>query len=70
MEGESSILIVDDDESTCRSLSLILEKKGYETETADTGREAMDKVRRRFFNVALVDIGRNRSHGTFEGIAS
>ena len=56
MEGESSILIVDDDESTCRSLSLILEKKGYETETADTGREAMDKVRRRFFNVALVDI--------------
>ncbi len=53
---ECSIIIVDDDESMCRSLTLIFEKKGYETETAGTGREALEKASERFFNVALLDI--------------
>jgi len=56
MDKKESILIVDDDESTCRSLSLILNKKGYETGTARTGQEALKKVRERFFNLALLDI--------------
>ncbi len=56
MDEKKSILIVDDDESTRRSLSLILGKKGYETETAGTGQEALEKARERFFNVALLDI--------------
>ena len=56
MDEKKSILIVDDDESTCRSLSLILGKKGYETETTGTGRGALEKAKRRFFNVALLDI--------------
>ncbi len=56
MDVKESILIVDDDESTCRSLSLILNKKGYETGTARTGQEALKKVRERFFNLALLDI--------------
>ena len=50
------ILIVDDDEGTRRSLALILSKKGYETETAGTGREALDKAWERAFNLALLDI--------------
>ena len=56
MEQKESILIVDDDKGTCRSLKLIFEKKGYETEMASTGGEAIEKVRRRFFNLALLDI--------------
>ena len=56
MDKKESILIVDDDESTCKSLSLILNKKGYETGTARTGQEALKKVRERFFNLALLDI--------------
>lgn len=56
MDEKKSILIVDDDESTRRSLSLILGKKGYETETTGTGRGALEKAKRRFFNVALLDI--------------
>ena len=32
MGEKESILIVDDNGSTCRSLSLILDKKGYETQ--------------------------------------
>jgi len=56
MDRKESILIVDDDESTCKGLSLILGKKGYETETAGTGREAIEKARAKFFNVALLDV--------------
>jgi PAS domain S-box-containing protein len=56
MDEKESVLIVDDDENACRSLRLIFEKKGYETETAGTGREAIEKARRRFFNLALLDI--------------
>ena len=55
-DDKESILIVDDDESILRSLALILEKKGYETETAVTGREAIEKVHERFFNLAFLDI--------------
>lgn len=56
MEEKQSILIVDDDESTCRTLTLIFRKKGYKTETAGTGKEAIDKAQGRFFNLALLDI--------------
>jgi PAS domain S-box-containing protein len=56
MDDEANILIVDDDESTCRMLSLIFRKKGYATETAGTGREALEKVQGRSFNVALLDV--------------
>ena len=50
------ILIVDDDESTLRSLGLIFKKQGYQVETAETGRGALDKARQAFFHVALLDI--------------
>jgi PAS domain S-box-containing protein len=56
VDEKESILIVDDDESTCKSLALILQMWGYETETAGTGREAIEKAQGRFFNVALLDI--------------
>jgi two-component system NtrC family sensor kinase len=56
MQEKQSILIVDDDESARRSLGLIFEKMGYETETAGTAKEAIDKARVRFFNTALLDI--------------
>ncbi len=56
MNRKESILIVDDDESSHRSLTLIFGRKGYETETAGTGREAIKKAQRRFFNLALLDI--------------
>jgi PAS domain S-box-containing protein len=50
------ILIVDDDESTRRSLSLIFGKKGYEAETAATGQEAIEKAQGSFFHLALLDV--------------
>ena len=56
IDNKDSILIIDDDESTRKSLSLIFDKKGYGAETARTGQEAINKARERFFNLALLDI--------------
>ncbi|MFQ6079729.1 MAG: diguanylate cyclase, partial [Thermodesulfobacteriota bacterium] len=56
MEKKARILIVDDDARTRRILSLILDEKGYETETAGTGCEAIEKAQATFFNLALLDI--------------
>ena len=56
MEMKKSILIVDDNENICETLKLILIKKGYETEVAKTGKEAIKKIKKRSFNIALIDI--------------
>ena len=56
MDEKDSILIVDDDDGMRRSLALVLTKKGYEVETAETGREALGKAQGRFFNAVLLDI--------------
>lgn len=64
MDKKQSILIVDDDESTCRMLTLLFGNKGYETEAVGTGREAIEKAQERFFNVALLDIRLPDMEGT------
>jgi CheY-like chemotaxis protein len=71
MAEKQSILIVDDDESTRRSLSLVFRRKGYRAATAGTGQEALEKVRGRFFNLALLDLKLPDMEGTepFEGAA-
>jgi len=56
MNEQKRILIVDDDESSRSILSLMLERAGYETETAGTGQEALDKAQEKFFNLILLDI--------------
>jgi len=55
IKGRERILIVDDDESICQTVSLIFNRSGYLTETARTGREAIEKARSGSFNVALLD---------------
>lgn len=64
MDDKESILIVDDDKSTLRTLSLIFEKKGYKIETASTGQEAIEKARGKFFELALMDIRLPDGEGT------
>ncbi|MDD5528719.1 MAG: response regulator [bacterium] len=53
---KNSILIVDDDESTCKSLKLIFNRKGYKVDIALSGEKALEKIQNRFFNLALLDI--------------
>src|SRR5207244_3512201 len=52
----ASILVVDDDEDTRRNLSDILTDLGYHAETAHDGPSALELVRRRPFDVALLDL--------------
>jgi two-component system, NtrC family, response regulator HydG len=49
------ILIVDDDKSVIRTFSKLLQKAGYVTETAETGKEAIEKISKRFYDVVLID---------------
>jgi two-component system response regulator HydG len=51
-----NILVVDDDINICEALSLILIKRGWNVEVANTGREALQKAETVAFNVALLDI--------------
>jgi len=53
---KTSILIVDDNEGIRETLSSILEEKGYDTDTAKNGAEAIDKSKTKFYNIALLDI--------------
>ena len=56
MPKKISILLVDDDEETLETISDILQEKGYYTETAKTGKEALAKAEKRLFNIILLDI--------------
>ena len=50
------ILIVDDDKPLLTSLTKILEREGYEVDTAETGKEAIEKSKTQFYNLALLDL--------------
>ncbi|MFQ6110232.1 MAG: response regulator, partial [Candidatus Aminicenantales bacterium] len=56
LNEKESILIIDDDESSCKSLALIFRRRGYDIETASSGTQALKKVQGKFFNVAFLDI--------------
>ena len=56
MEQRVSILIVDDDEAICQTLSDVFEELGYYVESTTSSKEAIKKGARRYFNVALLDI--------------
>jgi len=55
-KDKASILIVEDDASIRETLSTILQQKGYNTDTAKNGQEAIQKSQTKFFNMALLDI--------------
>ena len=61
---KASILIVDDDRTILQTLNAILESKRYTTDTAVTGREAIEKSKSKFFNLTLLDIKLPDMEGT------
>ncbi len=56
MDEKVDILIIDDDEDTLRGLGIILGKKSYTVETAGSAREALDKLKEKFFDAQLGSI--------------
>ena len=58
------ILIVEDDANIRETLNTILHQKGYNTDTAKNGKEAIQKSKAKFFNLALLDIKLPDMEGT------
>jgi DNA-binding NtrC family response regulator len=56
MDETARILIIDDDENIRKVLTTILEDEGYYVESVDTAKKAIERTRRKFYNLALIDI--------------
>ena len=56
MKERAKILIVDDNDSLCKTMSFVLGRKGFEVETAKDGVEAVEKVRERGYDIIFMDI--------------
>jgi DNA-binding response OmpR family regulator len=54
--SQTSVLVVDDDLDTCRNLQDILTDLGYDVATAQDGPSALNLVRSKPFDVALLDL--------------
>ena len=61
---KKSILIVDDDRTFLQTLKAILESRGYISDTAETGGEAIEKSKAKLFDLALLDIKLPDMEGT------
>jgi DNA-binding NtrC family response regulator len=64
LSENAKVLIVDDDESIRKALTAVLEEEGYAVDTAQSGREAIDKCGANFYNLALIDIRLPDMEGT------
>jgi len=56
MSAERSILIVDDDDAICETLSDVLEALGYHTVVAGDGEEAVACIQKENFGLVLMDL--------------
>ncbi len=56
MNKNARILAIDDDENIRKVIAAILEDEGYTVESVGTAKEAIEKSKRKFYNVALIDI--------------
>ena len=64
MTDYAKILVIDDDSSTRKVLSVALEDEGYIVDMAENGREAIRKSKTNFYNLALIDIRLPDMEGT------
>jgi DNA-binding response OmpR family regulator len=55
-KAKKQILVVDDDKSILRTFTRILQKTGYVIDTAETGKEAIEKSKKQHYDLALIDI--------------
>jgi DNA-binding response OmpR family regulator len=58
------ILVIDDEESIRTTISLTLQHAGYVADTAENGRQAIEKSEANFYNLALIDIRLPDMEGT------
>jgi DNA-binding response OmpR family regulator len=56
MKEAKTVLVIDDDKSILRTFTRILQKAGYTVDVAETGKEAIEKVGNKSYDVALIDV--------------
>jgi two-component system NtrC family response regulator len=56
MTRPTKILVIDDDQAILRVFTRILNRKGYDVTTADTGNDARKKLESKVFDAALIDV--------------
>ncbi len=61
---KKSILIIDDDKSILNIFTRILQKQCYQTDTAETGEEALEKLQNNTYDLALIDVKLPDTNGT------
>jgi len=57
------ILVVDDEEIALRNLEYILKREGYDVDTATNGREALEKIIRKEFDLVITDLKMDQMDG-------
>jgi len=55
MTVNAKILLIDDDKNIRQTLAIVLQEEGYIVDTAETGKEAVEKSFANFYNLAIVD---------------
>lgn len=55
-EKKKRILVVDDDVTILKVFKNILEKEGYIVEAVETGKAALERIKKEKFNVCLFDV--------------
>ena len=63
MRDKASVLIVDDNESFCKTMSLVLKRKHYNVTTAAGGREAIKKTGKKPFDIIFMDVKMPQMNG-------
>jgi DNA-binding response OmpR family regulator len=56
LKEKKRVLVVDDDVGILRVFKSILQKDGYTVDTAETGKAALEKIKKDKFNVYLIDV--------------
>jgi DNA-binding NtrC family response regulator len=64
LDKSPTILIIDDDENIRRVLVAILEDEGYTVDSVGTAKKAIEVSKRKFYNMALIDIRLPDMEGT------
>ena len=58
-----SVLVVDDDRAILGTFTRLLKRAGFLTETAESGKEALEKIQTRTYDVVLIDMILGDSNG-------
>jgi DNA-binding NtrC family response regulator len=64
ISSKPSILIIDDDSAILRTFTRIFQRKGYCVSVAEKGKEAIEKLSRNTYDVALIDLRLSDMEGT------